>query len=96
MGKIVPVLLETEDFELLEHLMSDPKCVNEKFLFQNQLNSHYRGHDLLGKLSMEVTLEKPLAIRYVSFTLRYINTAQIYSRYSHIRMDFNTAIYNKI
>ena len=65
MGKGVPVLLSTEDYELLKCLLNDPKCQKEVFLFQSDGDRPYRGDKMLHDLTRTVELEKPEAIRQV-------------------------------
>ena len=62
-GKGVPVLFEPTDWKLLNCLLDDPACKNEKFLFQNKKERPLRGHDMLGNLARSLPLEKPDAIR---------------------------------
>ena len=62
-GKIVPVLMEDTDHELLLYILKDPACDKDTFLFQNSRNQPYRGHSLLAALTTELTLERPAAIR---------------------------------
>lgn len=64
-GKIVPVLLEPDDFILLEYLIKDPSCSEDYFMFQSSKAMPYRGHALLHELTKGLSLEKPQLIRFV-------------------------------
>ena len=64
MGKGVPVLLEPDDYKLLEHLLSDPECSENKYLFQSSCDGPYRGDTMLDKLTKKLPdLESPSSIR---------------------------------
>lgn len=62
-GKVVPVLLEPDDFNLLGKLMGDAACAKDVYLFQNRSNLPLRGHMLLRDISKELVLEKPHLLR---------------------------------
>ena len=64
-GKGVTVLFEPEDWKLLNNLLHDDSCKNNRYLFQNRQHKPMKSHELLRELSDELELEKPAAIRYV-------------------------------
>ena len=64
-GKGVAVLLEPNDWSLLNYILNDPKCATETYLFQNRNKNALRGHDVLSKLADTLDLEKKHAMRYV-------------------------------
>lgn len=65
-GKGVPVLLENDDFKLLNMILADERNLTNTFLFQTSSTLPYRGHDLMAKLTenQSLELELPQALRY--------------------------------
>ena len=63
MGKPAAVLLEPDDYKLLQYLIEDPTCQKDYYLFQSTGNRPYRGHRMLETVAKELNLERQDVIR---------------------------------